>query len=95
MDPRRIAAPPKQAKPIYLSAEHRAWREEVIVRAGARCEAIDNGRRCHKAAPRHRMFADHIVEVEDDGARFDVANGQCLCGSHHTAKTARERAKRR
>jgi hypothetical protein len=40
------------------------------------------------------MFADHIVELKDGGAAFDVANGQCLCGSHHTLKTNAERARR-
>jgi hypothetical protein len=41
------------------------------------------------------MFADHIVELNDGGAPFDVANGQCLCGAHHTAKTADARGARR
>lgn len=92
----RIATPPKTADPLYLSPEYIAWRDQVVARAGWRCEAIDDrGHRCWKAAPRARMFADHIVEVRDGGARFDVANGQCLCGAHHTAKTAQERAKRR
>jgi nitrite reductase/ring-hydroxylating ferredoxin subunit len=40
------------------------------------------------------MFADHIVEVKDGGAKFDLANGQCLCGSCHTRKTAAARAQR-
>lgn len=40
------------------------------------------------------MFADHIVERKDGGAEFDPANGQCLCGSCHSRKTAAERAKR-
>jgi 5-methylcytosine-specific restriction protein A len=40
------------------------------------------------------MFADHIEELQDDGDPFDVANGQCLCGSHHTLKTAAVRARR-
>lgn len=40
------------------------------------------------------MFADHIRELKDDGAPLDVANGQCLCGSHHTTKTNQARAAR-
>lgn len=40
------------------------------------------------------MYADHIVEIEDGGAPFDVKNGQCLCSADHQIKTARERAKR-
>lgn len=86
---------PKQADPFYLSPEYRAWREAVIARAGRRCEARRDGWRCTKAEPTHRMFADHIREVSDGGARYDPANGQCLCGSHHTAKTMAARARRR
>jgi hypothetical protein len=94
-DTRRVAPPPKQSAPIYQSADYREWREAVISRAGRRCEIIVNGTRCWKSEPRHRMFADHRVEIKDGGAPFDPGNGQCLCGSHHTAKTAAERAKRR
>ena len=92
---RRVLAPAKVANDIYHTPEYRAWRETVIGRAGARCEAIDNGKRCWKASPRHRMFADHKVELRDGGERFDPANGECLCGAHHTAKTAAARAERR
>jgi len=85
---------PKRVDAIYLSQQYETWRKIVIDRAGARCQAIDNGYRCHKAAPAHRMFADHIAEISDDGATFDPANGQCLCGSHHTIKTMAARARR-
>lgn len=78
----------------YGTPEHRAWAAAVIARAGGRCEAITDGVRCHKAQPKFRMFADHIKEIQDGGAKFDPANGRCLCGSHHTFKTAQERAKR-
>lgn len=47
-----------------------------------------------RCAPVERLFADHIVELKDGGAPFDVANGQALCGAHHTLKTAAERQKR-
>jgi 5-methylcytosine-specific restriction protein A len=80
--------------PLYVSAEHRVWRTAVCNRAGWRCEAIEDGQRCIKAAPARRMFADHIDEVSDTGALFDLRNGQCLCGRHHTLKTARARAAR-
>lgn len=85
---------PKTAAPIYHSAEYQRWRETVITRAGGQCEALVDGRRCRKAAPRFRMFADHKVELSDGGAPFDPANGECLCGAHHSAKTARARARR-
>ena len=75
-------------KPIYLSAEHRAWRAAVLNKAGHRCQYPGCGR------SGIRLFADHIVELSDGGAPSDPANGQALCGSHHTLKTAAERAKR-
>jgi hypothetical protein len=95
-DGRRAPPPPKAADPLYDKAQYRGWRESVIARAGRRCEAVDGGVRCAKAEPLHRMFADHKLELRDGGAPFDPANGQCLCGAHHTAKTAdRRRARRR
>lgn len=70
------------------SQAHKEWRGAVIKRAGGKCEWPG----CDRAEP--RMFADHIVERKDGGAPLDLANGQCLCGSHHTQKTLQERAKR-
>ncbi|OYW50928.1 MAG: hypothetical protein B7Z34_03715 [Novosphingobium sp. 12-62-10] len=65
-----------------------------LVTTGLR--TIDTRRkRCRKAAPDHRMFADHKVEIKDGGAPFDLDNGQCLCGQHHSLKTAQARAARR
>ena len=93
-DGRTIRVEPKRADPIYLSEEHKRWREQVLLNAGFRCQWIENGSRCIKAAPQHRLFADHIKELNDGGAPFDPANGQCLCGAHHTRKTAQARANR-
>jgi|SRR6516165_6420259 hypothetical protein len=84
----------KKADPFYAAPEFRAWRASVVARAGGRCEAITHGYRCTKAQPAHRMFADHIVELRDGGAPFDLANGQCLCGPHHLMKTAQTRRDR-
>ena len=85
----RSARPqPKQAESIYSTPEYRAWRALVITRAGGRCQWPGCGRK------ERRMFADHIVELSDDGAPFDPANGQCLCGSHHTLKTTKAKARR-
>ena len=85
---------PKRADPLYLTQQYAIWRQAVAARAGYRCQAVDNGRRCRKAMPDHRLFADHVVELQDGGAAFDPANGQCLCGAHHTVKTMAARAKR-
>lgn len=91
---RRIKPEAKTVDPFYLSPEYREWRDLVIRRAGGRCEAVDQGKRCIKAQPQYRMFADHIRERRDGGAQLDPANGQCLCGSHHTLKTTKVRAER-
>ncbi|HEY0281605.1 MAG TPA: hypothetical protein VGC27_03160, partial [Rhizomicrobium sp.] len=59
-DMRRVKPTPKQVDPFYLTPEYQAWRETVIARAGRRCEDIGlDGKRCTKAEPHHRMFADH------------------------------------
>ena len=94
IDTRIARLPVKRADPELLSAAHRNWREAVVARAGERCEWLDHGVRCERAAPLHRMFADHITERKDDGAALDPTNGQCLCASHHGLQTFRERARR-
>ena len=93
-DGRTVRPLPKTVDPHYLSDEHKAWREQVLRNAGSRCEWIENDQRCTKAAPHHRMFADHIKERQDGGDPLDPANGQCLCGAHHTRKSAHARAQR-
>lgn len=94
METRSVRPEPKAADPFYESEAHRAWRAEVLRRAGFRCQAIDNGEPCTKAAPDDRLFADHIKERRDGGSPLDPANGQCLCGRHHTLKTFEERRRR-
>jgi hypothetical protein len=94
IDTRTVKVAPKMADAELQTAAHRDWRRQVLRNAGYRCEAVENGVRCTKAAPQHRMFADHIVERRDGGAPLDPRNGQCLCGSHHTSKTVAARARR-
>lgn len=94
IDTRTVKVAPKRADPELLTGAHRAWRKTVLQRAGFRCEYVEAGARCRKAAPLHRMFADHIIERRDGGDPLDPDNGQCLCGSHHTLKTAAQRARR-
>jgi hypothetical protein len=100
LDTRTVQPPPRDKAPkernaIYNSREFQAWRGRVIARAGARCEATDaHGNRCPKAYPKHRVYADHIVELRDGGQPFEVANGQCLCASHHELKTHSARNQR-
>ena len=86
LDTRCAKPPPKEADAELLTAEHRAWRSAVLKRAGFKCEVC--------GASGVRLYADHIVERQDGGAALDPDNGQCLCGKHHTLKTARVRAER-
>ena len=92
-DGRTVRPEPKRADPFYHTQGHGQFRDVVFKRAGSRCEWIEDGKRCDKAAPQHRLFADHIRERRD-GGDHDPSNGMCLCGSHHTIKTQRERARR-
>jgi hypothetical protein len=87
-DTRAAHIPEKTADPWYLTPEHRAWREQVIARAGGVCQRSGCGRK------EQRMFANHIVEIKDGGARLDPANGECLCGRHHSLVTIAERRRR-
>lgn len=93
IDTRTVRPPAKKADAELLTAAHRQWAEAVKRRAGYRCEAIECGVRCGVQAP-SRLFADHIIERRDGGEALDIDNGQCMCGRHHTLKTASERARR-
>lgn len=93
-DTRAVRPPAKVADAALQTAAHKAWRAAVLQRAGYRCEAVEHGVRCGKAEPAHRLFADHVEERRDGGASLDPANGQALCGRHHTKKTAAARAAR-
>jgi len=93
-DTRTTRLPPKVKEPVYNSREFQLWRAAILARAGYRCEAVDDDRRCGKAAPHHRLYADHIAELKDGGSLTDLSNGQCLCRSHHELKTIAARKKR-
>src|SRR5215218_2901285 len=67
-DFRSVKPEPKQADPELQTPEHRAWRAEVLKRAGYRCEWVEDGVRCDRNAARDRLVADHIVERKDGGA---------------------------
>jgi 5-methylcytosine-specific restriction endonuclease McrA len=91
LDVRIARLGPKAADPHYLTPEHRAWRAEVLRRAGGVCQQP----RCTCGnTPGKRLFADHIVELRDGGAALDPTNGRALCGAAHSKKTAASRARR-
>ena len=91
--PARLASRPRRdesARPSahergYCDKAHRAWRAAVLTRDAWACRAC--GRVCSGDREAH---ADHVVPVSQGGARYDVANGQCLCRSCHGRKTRAE-----
>lgn len=84
---------PKQVDGHYGTAAHKDWARRVKQRAKWRCEHVDhNGVRCEHRYPKHKLYADHVIEIRDGGAALDLSNGQCLCAVHHSEKTAQERA---
>lgn len=89
-DGRRLGVGPKVADAHYGTAEHRAWRAEVLRRAMFCCQHPG----CTATVYTTRLYADHIVELKDGGDPLDPENGQALCGAHHTRKTIAERVKR-
>ncbi len=80
LDTRTARPPPKVADAELTTPEHRAWRAEVLRRAGHRCQAPGCG------ATGVRLFADHIVERRDGGAHLDPANGKPCAGAHHSPR---------
>lgn len=95
MSGRQVRTLPKPVDATYRCSSYREWRQLVFARAGGRCEVVEDGQRCSRAAPDYRMYADHVVEIRDGGERFDPANGRLKCASHHVRKTAAARANRR
>jgi len=76
---------PSAAARGYCDRAHRAWRQAVLTRDAWACRA------CGRVCSDHReAHADHIVPISQGGERYDVANGQTLCASCHSRKTARE-----
>jgi 5-methylcytosine-specific restriction endonuclease McrA len=75
---------PNAAARGYCDARHAAWRKAVLLRDGWACQSC--GRVCGKKREAH---ADHIIPIaQRPDLRYDVANGQCLCHSCHSRKTA-------
>lgn len=84
---------PKETLPFYRTQEWVKLVAKIIAKRGRRCEG-EECPRINRSLRGERIFADHIVEIQDDGALFDEGNIQLLCGSCHSKKTLAERAKR-
>lgn len=87
---RTVIPPAKRPDAELQTAEHRAWRKQVLDRAHWRCE--DCGKQGGRGGV--TLYADHVVERRDGGALLDVNNGRCLCAACHGKKTMAERARR-
>ena len=96
LDTRAARPLPKDTDEHYGTAAHRRWAEEVKERAGWRCEFVTNGERCRRSRVNgDKLYADHRYERRDrPDLALDLANGRCLCASHHTSKTNITRAER-
>lgn len=91
LDTRRARPAPKTAEPFYSSRPWRELLEQIFQARGRRCEDP----RCERPrGPWRRIYGDHVVELQDEGAKLDPANVMLRCASCHTRKTAEERAKR-
>lgn len=86
LDTRSAKPPVKQTDRFYVSADWRALVQILRSARGDRCEV------CGRTNV--RMFADHVVELQDGGAALDIRNLMLKCGSCHSRKTAAERARR-
>jgi formate-dependent nitrite reductase cytochrome c552 subunit len=81
----------KRAAPIYATPEYRAWRAEVIRRSGGRCQDKNHDPQRSRSG---KLYADHVKELRDGGAPFDVRNGLARCASCHERKTIEARVAR-
>jgi 5-methylcytosine-specific restriction protein A len=70
----------------YQTKEHDAWAKAVKERDRYTCQ--DCG------ATGVTLVADHVIEIEDGGARLSLANGLTRCLPCHNRKTAMARRQR-
>ena len=91
LDTRTAPLPPKAIDPFYLSREWRALVDKIKRERGEACEDPNCKGPHHRA---QRIYADHVVEIRDGGAKLDPSNVMLRCARSHSRKTARERARR-
>lgn len=85
---RILKAKKKPTNPVYRSWLWPRLRAEVLFRDGNRCQIRLEG--CEDVATQ----ADHIVELEDGGAPFDLANLQAACRHCNVVKGHHRRGER-
>lgn len=68
-----------RANARYSNQQHRMFRKIVLDRAGHRCQAIDNGKRCRVT---ERLQAHHLVRLQTQ-TNYDPNKGVALCPKHH------------
>ena len=83
--PSRIRAAPKVALPFYKTPEWKALVASVVKSRGRRCQDCGAG---------GRVYADHVIELRDGGAKLDEGNIRLRCATCHGAKTEQRRRER-
>lgn len=91
LETRTAPLPPKTIDPFYLSREWRALVGKIKRERGETCEDPSCKGPHHRG---QRIYADHVVEIQDGGAKLDARNVMLRCARSHGLKTARERAGR-
>lgn len=86
LDLRTAREAPKTADRIYSSSQWLGLMARLKRERGAKCEQC--------GATGRKIYGDHVVELQDNGAAFDAGNVRLLCAPCHGAKTARRRAER-
>ena len=71
---------------VYRDPEYLRNRKLAMRRSGARCEQLENGRRCGSA---DRVSCDHDTPVSQGGTHH-LDNLVIRCRRHHAQKTAQE-----
>jgi len=89
--PVKLKAPPKRAEAFYQSREWVDYRRRHADWTRRQQGALF----CAVCGSTYRLILDHKNERRDGGPDFPPFEGaEWLCGAHHNAKTARERAAR-
>src|SRR5947199_3690134 len=81
----------KRAQSFYVSAEWKAFRNQLIKERGWRCEDP----KCETPrGPWKQIYGHHKIELKDGGAPFDRANVMLDCGVCHGRVTQENKLKR-